>query len=59
MTILEAYETNSGVFAWMVVRVMSRGTGASTRGFDYVKTIARPVDKFRRHLDLVDGCNTQ
>src|SRR5436190_8209114 len=42
----------------MVVRSTSRGTGASTRGFDDVKTIARPVDKFRRRLDLVDGGNT-
>ena len=37
----------------MVDRSTSRGTGASTRGFDDVKTIARPVDKFRRCLDLV------
>src|SRR4051812_14918230 len=43
----------------MVVRCTLRGTGASTRGFNDVKTIARPVDKFRRRLDLVDGGNTQ
>ena len=42
----------------MVVRSTSSGTGASTRGFDDVKTIARPIDKFRRRLDLVDGGNT-
>ena len=43
----------------MVVRSTSRGTGASIRGFDDVKTITRPIDKFRRRLDLVDGGNTQ
>ena len=43
----------------MVVRVMLRGTEAPTWGSDDVKTIARLVNKFRRCLDWVEGCNTQ